>query len=100
MKYMTDELFRGNLRPQEDEAAHSVRLQALQHEASELLSSLLSALNDENAARVGEIISIKNDIAEEIGRVNFANGFSLGLRLTAEAFFISSQNNENGGESE
>ena len=99
MKSAIDDLFGGNLYPEEDQLQFSSELRRLHSEAANMLSSILM-LDEIDKGSLIDIIDLKNQIAEETAKTNFRYGFSLGLRLCDEAFTVSGKFDETGGDFE
>lgn len=90
MKNILDELWNGEIDPQETLAGSNPRYKELQRLQSDHKEALLARLSDEQKERLEQYCDTTLEMNAISEREAFAAGFRIALRLAAEAFYDTS----------
>ena len=83
MKKMIDELWDGEISPQENLISDNQEYRELQHRQSQNKAELLEALSDEQKELLENFCATEI----ELNGIAFTAGFKIAMRLAAEAFY-------------
>ena len=87
MKNIIEELWNGEINPQETLIHRNPRCKRLQHLQSERQEALLALLSDEQKEKLEKYCNATQEMNSISEREAFAAGFRIALRLAAEAFY-------------
>ena len=87
MKKMIDELWDGEISPQDTLISDNPEYRELQHQQSKNKAELLEALSDEQKELLEKFCATEIELNDISKRESFTSGFKIALRLAAEAFY-------------
>ena len=86
MKKMIDELWDGEISPQDTLISDNQEYRELQHRQSQNKAELLEALSDEQKELLEKFCATEIELNDISKRESFTSGFKIALRLAAESF--------------
>ena len=87
MKKMIDELWDGEISPQDTLISDNQEYRELQHRQSQNKAELLEALSDEQKKLLEKFCATEIELNGISEREAFTAGFKIAMRLAAEAFY-------------
>ena len=87
MKKMIDELWDGEISPQDTLISDNREYRELQHRQSQNKAELLEALSDEQKELLEKFCATEIELKGISEREAFTAGFKIAMRLAAEAFY-------------
>ena len=89
MKKMIDELWDGEISPQDTLISDNQEYRELQHRQSQNKAELIEALSDEQKELLEKFCATEIEMNGISEREAFTAGFKIAMRLAAEAFYLS-----------